>query len=163
TPYGVQSLRQPRDGGHGVVREEFPKRLSALGCVHPAQVFGFDGCVEIALGAVAGKGPVMQGTEWHMPRDGGQCWALGDPVLAQRDPIEPRAEDALCRGVEQGQSLHPFGVADGVAEPDEAAVVVRAEVESLPPQPLHETLNPLDFVVVGRRCGRWVGPAEAWP
>ncbi len=63
-------------------------------------------------------------------------------------------------GVQQRESQHPLRVANGVAESDEAAVIVGAQIESFPTQPLDESLDPVCFVVIGRRC-RWrIRPAD---
>jgi len=40
---------------------------------------------------------------------------------------------------------------------------VGAQVESLPPQVLYESLDPIDLVVIGRRGRRRIRSAEAWP
>jgi hypothetical protein len=68
-----------------------------------------------------------------------------------------------ARVFQESESEHPVGAANDVTESNEAAVVVSAQVESLPPQPLHEPFDAIYFVVIGRPSRGRIGPAEAGP
>ena len=75
--------------------------------------------------------------------------------------MEPGPKDAVRVGVQQRQP-HALRVALRIAETEETAVVVCDEVEG-PSQRIGERADPLHLGVVGGRCYRRSGAAEAGP
>jgi hypothetical protein len=66
-------------------------------------------------------------------------------------------------GVQQRQPHHPVGVALHIAKAEEAAVVMCDEVEAVQSERIGERADPLHFGVIGGRCVRRCGAAEAGP